>query len=280
MLLSTNTYASDSQRDFYSSLAGIVSDIRKDELVELPAPNRESVKVSTDSVDWDWWVEDLTVAGWNDFVLDGHKLSVRVRFINGGFDQYAKTYKAAPVIQLKDFDKGLTYPYVRVGERRTFVGEKLDVGLEFNKPTIIIRNHLNPTEQKTLQYSELLKAWNELALRTCSDRLGRKICLYSQTMWDGTAWRYGFVVTEDAPLYYTTNLPQEYVELYKFEGGEWIYKPTAFSPATRLAFIYAPNVIKSWRIREMTDEELGEVIVGDRSLEDVLQSNSARTVIP
>ena len=108
MLLSTNTYASDSQRDFYSSLAGIVSDIRKDELVELPAPNRESVKVSTDSVDWDWWVEDLTVAGWNDFVLDGHKLSVRVRFINGGFDQYAKTYKAAPVIQLKDFDNLLS----------------------------------------------------------------------------------------------------------------------------------------------------------------------------
>lgn len=271
---SPDAHAADSQDDFYSALNGITSYIKEDGQQHPPVPNRADVQTSTDSVYWGWWVEH--VGGWSEQLFAGHRLGVRIGFINGGFDQYAKTYKAEPVVQLKDLDKDLTYPYVRVGQSRTFIGEKLKISLEFNKPTITIRNNLLSQEQKTIQYSELLQQWTELASRTCLDRLGRKICLFSQTIWDGTAWRYGFVATEGTPLYYTTNLPQEFVELYKSENGERIYKPIAYSPALLLAFMYVPRPVNGeWNIRKMTDEELGEVIVGDRSRDDILLSDNA-----
>ncbi|HOZ01963.1 MAG TPA: hypothetical protein PLG20_09105 [Candidatus Syntrophosphaera sp.] len=100
-------YAADPQ-----DLSNTTTDIKANEQQNLPVPDREEVQTSTYSVLME------QVGGWTGLTVAGHRLGVRIGFVNGGFDQYALTHKAEPVVQLKDLDKDLTYPYVRAGKKQ------------------------------------------------------------------------------------------------------------------------------------------------------------------
>jgi len=271
---SMKAHAADSQNNFNSALNGITNYETGQEI--LPVPSVGVLAYGPNVANWDGWREES--GGWTDQLFAGHHLAVRLGFIRGDFDAYTQTYKAEPVIKLEDSSEKLIYSYLRVGPGRNYTGGSLNISVEFNKQTVHIRNNKNPSEQATIQYSDLLAKWASFASDLCSDYLGKKYCFFSQSLfWDGV-WRYGFVATTDTPLYYTTNLPQDFIELFKKEKGDTSLKPIAYSLALRLAFVLDPRQEYAWKIREMTSEEIVEAML-ERSSVRAIPSSSLLPII-
>jgi hypothetical protein len=240
-----------------------------------PPSSAETVKIPEPSmyIGWDIAWDTLLRGGAIEFQFAGHKLAVKSGFVRGEFDTYAQTYKAAPVLLVYDTTENLIYHYFTAGTERDCRGDALNIRVSFTGKTVVIRNNKNTAEQTTLRYPDLLEEWTKFASSYCSTYIGKRHCLVPQNLWDG-AHRYGFVLTEGSPLYYTTNLPQDFVELYKKEDGNTTFKPAAYSLAARLAFILSPTQKKTWEVRQMTAEEVGEAMLERSKKYSASQDNS------
>lgn len=273
-----NVRAADSQNHSVSILNGINGYLKETDQAQLALAVNVDIPAAPEFIGWNALMSDL-YANWGvDHQFTGHKLMVRLGFIRGDFDVYTQNYKAVPVVSIYDVSENLLYGYLRVGPSKNYVGGTLDVRMEFNGQTVEILNYKNTSERVTIQYSDLLAKWTAYASNNCSNYLSKKYCIVPQYLWDG-AHHYGFVVTANTPLYYTTNLPQDFVELYKEEAGNTNYKPIGYSLALRLAFVLSPDQKNIWEIRPMTPEEIGEAML-ERSRNHVIHSDSSVPATP
>lgn len=267
-----SAYAADSQNHADSILSEMSGYLTETGQESLSVADSAAVPIAPEFIGWNVTWVDLYENWGVDHQFAGHKLTVKLGFVRGVFDAYTQTYKAEPVIKLIDSSDNLTYPYLRVGPSKNYIGGSLDVRIEFNGQTVDILNYKNTAERVKIPYADLLAKWTAYASRNCSNHLGKKYCLVPQYLWDG-ARRYGFVATANTPLYYTTNLPQDYVELYKEEAGTINYKPIAYSLALRLAFVLSPDQRDIWEIRVMTPEEIGEAMLERSKTRTILCDN-------
>ena len=220
---------------------------------------------------WPSW-EDLYRKGGVDVQFQGRKLLVKLGFIRGNFDSYTQTYKAEPVISLLVNESELAmFPYLRSGQSARYVWTNtagtLNATIEFLGQTVKISNTANTSEQATVSYSNLLTTWANFASSYCSAHLAKKYCIVPQRLWNGSLNKLGWVVTENTPLYYTTAMPQDYVELFLQESTapdfKKSYKPISYSLPLRLTFVLSPAQADVWEIRQMTAEEAGNEMVAE-----------------
>lgn len=192
--------------------------------------------------------------------FSGHAVYVKFLFLRGNYDSYTQTYKSVPAVSVNDVTTSLMGARIMSGESNTFAFKDLSLYVGFAGKTITLKNNNAPSESVTLQYEDLLSAWAANAEKHCSMHLAAKYCFVPQHYWDG-AHHYGFVVSGNTPLYYTTGLPQDFVELYKTENGDTSFKPIAFSLSLRSAFVLSPGQKYIWEFRPMTAEEVGEAMI-------------------
>jgi len=208
--------------------------------------------------------EDLYTKGGVDIKFRGHTLTVKLGFIRGDYDAFTQTYKAKPVISVVDnlTTPPLMTPYIVNGGIKSAVFTNISVNVEFQGQTVKISDYNKPSKQVIVLYSDLLAKWAAFASGYCSDyvNLGKRYCFVPQSLNSESYQQCGFVATENTPLYYSTSVPQDYVELGRYEqSGTWSYSPITYSLALRLAFVFSPD--QKWEIREMTSEEIGEAMV-------------------
>ena len=192
--------------------------------------------------------------------LSGHTVYVKLLFLRGNYDSYTQTYKSVPAVSVHDVTASIMGIRILSGESYNYVFKDLSFYGGFAGKTITLKNNNVPSEVVTLRYEDLLSAWAANAVKHCSMHLAAKYCFVPQYYWDG-ANRYGFVVSANTPLYYTTGLPQDFVELYKTENGDTSFKPIAFSLSLRSAFVLSPGQKYIWEFRPMTAEEVGEAMI-------------------
>lgn len=220
---------------------------------------------------WRSW-EDLYGKGGVAVQFQGRKLMVKLGFIRGSFDSYTQTYKAEPVISLLVNESELAmFPYLSSGQSARYVWTNtvgtLNVTIEFLGQAVKISNNANTSEQVTVLYSDLLRTWVDFASSYCSEHLAKKYCIVPQRLWYGSLYKLGWVVTKNTPLYYTTAMPQDYVELFLQESiapdFKKSYKPISYSLPLRLTFVLSPSQADVWEIRQMTAEEAGNEMVAE-----------------
>ncbi|HAH31129.1 MAG TPA: hypothetical protein DCL44_02325 [Elusimicrobia bacterium] len=271
-----------SAADFQNQSGSMLNEIKTylkgtgQEAISLAA-NTE-VPVAPEFVGWDATGDNLLINGGVSRQFSGHTLVAKLGFIRGNFDSYTQTYKTETVVTVYDWTANIICPYYSVGQNMKSVFGDLEVQVIFNGQTVEIQNNKNTSEQATIQYSDLVASWTSYASGNCSTHLGTKYCLVPQYLWNGVH-RFGFVATTNTPLYYTTNLPQDFIELYKQEPSNINYKPIAYSLALRLAFILSPDQKNSWQIRPMTSEEVGEAML-NRARTYAISSGNLQTTIP
>lgn len=258
--------ATDTPSDFDSILSVSQKELleQKDNLFQSPT---EAIGKATDFVFWTASWDDLNASCEKKFMFYGSNLAVKLGFVRGAFDSYSQTYKAEPVVALRNIDTDLVYPFIRVGQRvnngwntASFAGR---VFVEFQPQSVIITDYYDSSKTLTVPYAELLRKWETHAAAFCSWHFGKKYCLVPQRFWDGAYHQNGFILSEGAPLFSATSRPQDYVGLFRQEPTTYVpnYRQTVYSLALRMAFILSPNLQDTWELRPMTSAEVGEAMV-------------------
>lgn len=226
-------------------------------------------------IDWSAPWEKLIIAGGIEHNFSGHKLSIKLGFLRGSFDSYSQTYRAVPGIILCDITADAVHPFILAGAGKNYQSGTLNVWIEFNGNFLEIKNNNNPSESVSFSYFDLLANWEAFAFSYCSDFLGERHCIVPQRIWNGYYNQYGFVATKGSPLYHTTNLPQDFIELFKQEAQNISFKSIAYSLPLRAAFVPSPNQKYVWQVRPMTASEIGETMVNRSAMShDLLEQNN------
>lgn len=249
-----------------------------------PAPGPASIK-------WDYQTVDIDSAGRWPFEWKGKKYAVKLLFMRGAYDTYVKTFKARPYFCLQDITDpagALTWPYRPLDGSEAvnfyFENEGWDDYLS------VARNGGNLTVSacdKDDKCSELLsfaarllyEDWRAMSKDRALPVAGRKLFLVPQLSYDGETMAYGYVISENSPLYFTTGMPQDYVQLFR-DGSDGFYdfRPKAYSLATKLVFEMAPpaegDIHPSWTVREMDGTEIQE------ALDEMLANRSRIPLLP
>lgn len=192
----------------------------------------------------------------------GHKLTTKIGFVRGKYDPFAKTYKAEPVVSILDTSIPNYFtilPYMVAGQKAAQswtnnVGS-IAVDIEVKNQQVKISDSVRPTEQIAIPFSDMLAQWTDFAARYSLVVSGKKYYVVPQTLWGNNTYYRGFVVTEGAPLFYTTNFPQDYVEVSREKDGQISYTPRAYSLPLQLTFELSTTQKNTWEIREMTEAE-------------------------
>lgn len=222
--------------------------------VEIPA--------APDLLGWTDW-ETMYSSGGVSVQFMGQSLLVHLEFIRGVYDSYTKTYKAEPVV---DFHSGsIMTSYIRSGKSEHYNFGVANVNAVFTGESVKLSNYANPSQQITVSYSDLLAKWASYASTYCAKHLDKRYCLVPQVIWNGSFKQYGWVATENTPLYYTTSMPQDYVDLFKQIPPNYVnqYRPIAYSLPLRLTFVLSTSQTNIWEIRRMTDEEAGDAMLDE-----------------
>lgn len=222
----------------------------------------KDVKVTTapEQVGWTDW-EDIYFNGGVKIKFVGQDLLVKAGFIRGVYDSYTKTYKAEPVVFLQT--ESIITSYLRSGQSEHYNLGTGSVTAAFTEESVKISNYAKASEQVTISYSDLLAKWVTYASTHCAKHLDKRYCLVPQILRNGSYKQYGWVATENTPLYYTTSMPQDYVDLYKQVPPNNVtqYRPIVYSLPLRLAFVLSTSQPNIWEIRQMTAEEIGEAML-------------------
>lgn len=275
--------ASDTPSDFDSILAVSQKELlnQKNSVSQSPT---EVIAKAADFAFWNASFEDLYTNCEKSFKVNGNTFAVRLSFVRGGFDAYSQTYKAEPIVSLRNIDGNRVYPFIRIGQRIDYPwGTGSSSGrifVEFQPQSVVVTDFYDSAQTVSIPYLELIEKWNAHSSGFCSWYLGRKYCLVPQTFWDGAYHQYGFAVTEGASLYPATGRPQDYVGLFREEPITFAptYRQIVYSLALRLAFVLSPNLKNTWELRPMTAVEVGEVMV-DRISAVTLPIGTSTTLI-
>lgn len=202
--------------------------------------------------------------------LSGLKLTLKLGFIRGGFDSYTQAYKVEPVVTVLDntLDDSYTiWPYLRRGEslsyRQGHPGVDVGFGAQFDGGAVCLDWRDWKTDllyRMTIPYDQLLSKWLSFAGQ-CSPHLGSTYCFVGQVLWRDNNYQYGWVTSERTPLYYTTGMPQDFVELFQEDKvHQRSYKPKAYSLPLRLTFVLSSTQRDRWVMRPMTSEERADAM--------------------
>jgi hypothetical protein len=283
VFLADIVHAVDYPRNFESVLRSGCDEFRSS-AAEFQEGDELLATKALDVVYWNASFGDVYASLEKNFTLNGNNLAIKLGFIRGDFDSYSQTYKAKPVVALRNVDANLVFSFIRFGQRvdngwntaatsgRVFVG--------FQAQSVEVTDFYDATKSVSIPYSELVSKWSEHASAYCSWYAGKKYCLVPQTFWDGSYHQSGFVLSEGGPLYSTTSLPQDYVGLFREEPSSFTpsYRPIVYSLALRLAFVLSPNQKNVWEIRQMTTAEVGEAMV-DRMSTLTLPMGTSPTIV-
>jgi len=207
------------------------------------------------------WADEFINWGVDKQLL-GHKLATKIGFVRGKYDAFAKTYKAEPVITVLDTSIPNSFtilPYMGNGQKinqnwTNDVGA-ISVNIEIKNQQVTISNPAQPGEKILVPYGEMVSQWSNFASRYALLVSGKRYYAIPQTIWGNNTYYSGFVVTEDAPLFYTTNLPQDYVEVFRKKDGETTYAPKAYSLPLHLTFELSTTQKNTWEVHAMTEAE-------------------------
>ena len=246
------------------------------------------VRAAPEFVNWENLADPYNLKAGIDVQFLGQRTTVTLGFIRGSFDAYTQTFKTEPVISLHVNGNTNTSPYVRPGQALDsyWSGTGWDSHLitKFDGNYVTISNFKNPSEMAFVYLSDLREKWKIGASRYCSKHLNKKYCLVPQNLWnDSREHQSGFVITENTPLYYTTSMPQDYVDLFKQRPPDYAFnfKPIAYSLALRLTFVLSDPVMQVWQIRQMTAEEAADVMLDEsKSHKQPFASPSLSAPIP
>ena len=252
--------AIDNQDRYNSAFLEVASYLEDTKQGTLPAADGQDVPLAPEYIGFNADLYEMLINGAINRNLSGHALYVKLLFLRGNYDSYTQTYKSVPAVSVNDATTERVGARILSGESNNFTFKNLSLYVGFAGQTITLKNNNVPSESVTLQYEDLLSAWAANAEKHCSVHLAAKYCFIPQYHWDG-ARHYGFVVSANTPLYYTTGLPQDFVELYKTENGDTSFKPIAFSLSLRSAFVLSPDQKYLWEFRPMTAEEVGEAMI-------------------
>lgn len=253
-------HAADTQKRYDSAFSEINFYLKDTKQDTLPAAAGLDVPLAPEYIGFNNSVNETLNNGAISRNFSGHTVNVKFLFLRGNYDSYTQTYKSVPAVSVHDVTAAIMGTRILSGESNNFTFKDLSLYVGFAGKTITLKNNNVPSESVTLQYEDLLSAWADNAVKHCSMHLAAKYCLVPQRYWDG-AHRYGFVVSANTPLYYTTGLPQDFVELYKTENGDASFKPIAFSLPLRSAFVLSPDQKYLWEFRPMTAEEVGDAMI-------------------
>lgn len=227
--------------------------------------------------------EDLCVNGGVTFQFRNYKYALKLGFRKGKYDNYVKNYKTSRVLLLTDmtyYSSKATldelFPMLvdivdTTGSTsfERFLGT--DEGLVIKKFSsyldMIYVNKTTGEEELVLsvKLSELAKNWAADAERYALKYNGRKIYAVPQVLpeYSETGNPFGFVVSEGSPLYHTTGLPLDFVEVYRynFDTDLTLYKPVAYSIPMSIAFEKKDD--GDWDIRDINSQELTDVLDDD-----------------
>lgn len=274
--------ASLSAADFEDQVESVLREAREFKIEGAAAPDEIPLASNLSiSVGWRATWNDLYVNGGVERQLLGQNLTIKLGFMPGDYDAYAQTYKAQPVVTiLHHYSGGCTVlPYLEPGITQHFKWTNpagaLDVDATFDGKTVTVSDRANPASKAQATYSDLLDKWVKYAgAGNHFQYRDNKYYIVPQSTWQGDAFHFGYVISGGTPLYYTTGFPQGYVELYKESGDTTTYIPAAYSLATRLAFVLSPTQKKTWEVRQMTAEEIGEAMLDRSKKTSVSQDNS------
>lgn len=248
----------------------ILSEVNEFKTRSAPASNEIIPLVPNPSIFVKWG------ATWDDLYKDWgvelqlleHTLTIKLGFMSGTYDSYTQTYKAQPVVYVTHrYSGGFTMTnYLVSGAAQHFTWTNpagtLDINAVFDGKTVTVSDYANASNKVQVTYLVLLEKWREYAeTGNYFHYLGNKYYIVPQSTWQGDGFHFGYVISGNSPQYYTTGFPQGYVELYKESGNATTYLPVAYSLATRLAFVLSPTQKKTWEVRQMTAEEVGEAMV-------------------
>ncbi len=215
VILKTSTaYAVDFQDRYNSTLAEINTFLGDTGQERLSVSASTDVPATPEYVGFNATVGEMLVNGGINRQIGGHALYVKLLFLRGSYDSYTQTYKTILALSVEDTTADLMGRLIPIGSNQDFGFGNLNLHVEFAGQTALLRNNNVSTETVTLQYSDLSSTWASNASAYCAAHLSGTYCFIPQYYWDGIS-HYGYVVSANTPLYYTTNFPQDFVELYK-----------------------------------------------------------------
>lgn len=148
-----------------------------------------------------------------------------------------------------------------VGENSECYLSDVTVCTSFERQTVSVFKCGGGGPEVRISYADLLSQWMSFAKDRCAAHLGSTYCLVPQALWGDGRWAYGWTATANTPLYYTTNMPQDVVELYQDDKNhQRSYKPKAYCLPLRLTFVLSSTQPNKWEIRQMTPEEVVEAM--------------------
>ncbi|MHB0997251.1 MAG: hypothetical protein ACYC2I_12850 [Elusimicrobiales bacterium] len=256
-----SAFATDTQERYGSAFSDLNLYLSNTGQNVLPDAARVDVPLAPEYIGFS---DDVTETLNNGAVMrqiGGHTIYVKALFLRGNYDAYTQTYKSVPAVSIHDATASLMAQVLLSGQSNNFSFKGLNLYVEFKDKTVTLKNNSLASESAALQYGDLLSSWAANAARHCAMHLSAKYCFVPQHHWDGAAHHYGLVVSSNTPLYYTTGLPQDFVELYKTENGDLNFKPIAFSLPLRSAFVLSTTQKFLWEFRPMTPDEVGEAMV-------------------
>ena len=258
--------------------------------VGLPA-NLKMRMATSDFSDSAWPLQtdsELYFYGGVSFEYKGSTISVKMGFKKGHYEPYVKNYKTEPVLivaEMMYFVQSSHTDDVRFPAVMDIFGSEKNIAtylfwkdgryqnLEFtNDGSDVYVYGLDETGNKReyllmLDLPLLLQAWAENAKRYAMPYNDKTIYAVQQLlprMPDGTTGLkdvFGWVLSKSSPLYHTTGLPLDFVELYhkKWDTSIYEYKPIAYSIPLGIALVKS-EVEVSWNMRDITPEEISDAL--------------------
>lgn len=206
--------------------------------------------------------------GAKTFEFEGSTYAIKLSFVRGQYDPFAKTFKAEARYTLADVTKvydTVTYWHARVmkGDIETFgIGGNKELWIFLSNGTVIVKCYDKTagksSEVVSFPYKELRDLWAQNAWADMYWINGKNYFFVPQQTWDGAVVRGGFVISQGEPFYYTSAMPIDYVELYRVQDGLTTYTPIGYSVPTMKAFDFLGQ--DTWMARDMTTEEWDEQV--------------------
>lgn len=234
---------------------------------------------------WSFETKDQDPVGAWKFSYENYLFAAKLVFKRGDYDNYTKTFKAVPQLvaqDITDFEElGDAFPYNprpltnEVHKDWRFGPDSNDYYLNLDANTDNVTAYVwdrdgncklaNGADARDMK--QLYADWKAKAAKRAVTVAGRKMYMVPQMTqempngWQSSYTSYGYVLSEGSPLYYTTSLPQDYVELFRDDlDKNRSFKPRAYSLPLGLVFeLVMPGddgAAPSWTVRELLDSEV------------------------
>ncbi len=222
--------------------------------------------------------EPLMLDGGISFRVEDRTFAVKMGFLKGQYDDYVKTYKPKLVvfasdvtefingddnhlfIQTMDIISGNSHEYSMSLNPLDNNSKRVEFGYSSGRITVFLMGQEELIAQWDL--NELLKAWAKAAEKNVLQYNGKRIYAVPQVINDymHDVDRFGYVLSEGSPLYHTTGLPLDFMEVCRHPKYQdlFSYKPVGYSIPLGIALEKRPE--GGWLVRGIDSDELSAAL--------------------